>query len=372
MFSSVFHSAVWVVYVGIFLACQATPADLGNKAIAPEANEIQQPAPIRYIAIKTGNFQVRTFATATLHAVAKTEIKTAIGGQIIALPVREGSFIRQNEALVRLDPTAIELRLKHARLALEEAEFNKNDLLTVRGGRWGEDSSVNETALQSIYHQSGYKKALNVIESLDYELRQTRLPAPFDGLVAGLKVALHQHVAAGETICTLIDPFSFEAVFLLLEKEAMQFKTGQQVKVQLITEPETILHATLSAINPVVDERGLVRFHAAFDREDLRRHRASLLEGMNLRVIIEKAIPHQLVIPKSALVLRSGKPVVFTYDEAAGLAKWNYVTVAFENDSEAAISEGLKDGDLIIFEGNLNLDHDAQVTVDKSSSAARQ
>jgi hypothetical protein len=124
------------------------------------------------------------------------------------------------------------------------------------------------------------------------------------------------------------------------------------------------LRATVSAINPVVDDQGLVRIHARIQPDDLRRHAACLLEGMNIRAVLEKRLPNQLVVPKSAVVLRSGKPVVFTYDEASGLAKWNYVTVLYENDTHAAIGEGLKPGDLVIFEGNLNLDHDARVAVE--------
>jgi len=41
----------------------------------------------------------------------------------------------------------------------------------------------------------------------------------------------------------------------------------------------------------------------------------------------------------------------------------NYVTVAHENDEQIAVSEGLEPGALVIYEGNLNLEHDAQVRV---------
>jgi hypothetical protein len=51
------------------------------------------------------------------------------------------------------------------------------------------------------------------------------------------------------------------------------------------------------------------------------------------------------------------------YDETEKLAKWKYVTVAYENDSEIAITEGLEVGQLAIIEGNLNLDHDAEVLI---------
>ena len=61
--------------------------------------------------------------------------------------------------------------------------------------------------------------------------------------------------------------------------------------------------------------------------------------------------------------MRSGREVVFIYDEQEELAKWKYVTVAHENDTEIAIIEGLEAGQLAIIEGNLNLDHDAEVLI---------
>ncbi|HMQ89732.1 MAG TPA: hypothetical protein PKB07_19175, partial [Flavilitoribacter sp.] len=57
------------------------------------------------------------------------------------------------------------------------------------------------------------------------------------------------------------------------------------------------------------------------------------------------------------------REVVFTYDEKSGLAKWNYVKVSYRNDDSAAISEGLEPGMSVIWEGNLNLDHDAVIKV---------
>ena len=89
-----------------------------------------------------------------------------------------------------------------------------------------------------------------------------------------------------------------------------------------------------------------------------------LFEGMNVQVLLETLVPGQVVVPKSALVLRSGREVIFTYDAEEGRAKWNYVTVAYENDEMIAVGEGLESGAVVITAGNLNLDHDARVVVE--------
>ncbi|MCP3930198.1 MAG: hypothetical protein GY705_13985 [Bacteroidetes bacterium] len=55
---------------------------------------------------------------------------------------------------------------------------------------------------------------------------------------------------------------------------------------------------------------------------------------------------------------------MFTADTISSLSKWNYVTIAYENSTYIAISEGLSAGQFIIIDGNLNLDHDAEIQID--------
>ena len=114
----------------------------------------------------------------------------------------------------------------------------------------------------------------------------------------------------------------------------------------------------VSEINPFVNGQGLVLVRARISHPDRQ-----LFEGMNVRVRIERRLANQVIVPKSAVVERSGRKVVFTVVTEAGprKAKWNYVTIGSENETEVTISEGLKPGDEVITAGNLNLAHDAVV-----------
>jgi RND family efflux transporter MFP subunit len=140
---------------------------------------------------------------------------------------------------------------------------------------------------------------------------------------------------------------------------------GQIAKVKSLAYSERNYVGKVSEINPFVNEQGLVLIKVRIQNPD-----QYLLEGMNAQVIIEKNLQNQIVIPKEAVVERSGKKVVFVYEN--GLAKWNYVTVAHENSQEVAISEGLKVGQKVIVEGNLNLGHDAKVVVESNASKTQQ
>jgi RND family efflux transporter MFP subunit len=320
-------------------------------------------AVIRTVPVVRKDFVVQVFSSGTLTATRQTDIQVQVSGSLLELLALEGQGLKKGAALAMLDSTALMLDLEKAKLQLKEAIYNKDDQLVMQGGTWGVDTSVNAETFDNILLRSGLSNARHAIKRLKYELSQMTIRAPFDGIVADLEVKPFQQLTGQTTICRLIDPESFVAAFQLLEKDAIDISIGQQVSVSPVARPGLQLRAQISRINPVVSSSGLVRIQAKISAQDIQAHADILWEGMKVNVVIEKRIPGQLVVPKSALVVRSGREVVFVYDEAAKRAKWKYVNHAYENESEVAITEGLQPGELAITEGNLNLDHDTEVVL---------
>ncbi len=86
-----------------------------------------------------------------------------------------------------------------------------------------------------------------------------------------------------------------------------------------------------------------------------------LISGMNVKVNIKQSLGDMLVVPKTAVVTRGGRQVVFTLKDS--IAFWNYVKTGFENIDEYSISQGLNEGDTVIVDGNINLSHESVVKV---------
>jgi len=349
---------ILLAYALIINACKNGQIETSTAELENSQVEVQ-PIAVKTVPIQQASFPLKITSNGTLRAKRKLEIKSESIGKIIQLAIEEGKKINKGNLIFRLDDTAKQLQLEQYQLSFEEAEVNKADLLIANGGQAYVDTSVSTQKLQLINTLSGYNKALHAIKQAKYELSKVQLFAPFTGIVADVKVQQDQQISSGETICTLIDPNSFEVVFSLLERDAAKVKKGEKVSIQPISLNDVQLIGSISSINPIVNEQGLVNIYARLSNAPKR-----LFEGMNVKVSIERPIPKQLIIPKSAVVLRSDKDVVFTYENA--FAKWNYVTIAHENDQSIAISEGLTAKDTIIYEGNLNLDHDAEVILEET------
>jgi len=114
----------------------------------------------------------------------------------------------------------------------------------------------------------------------------------------------------------------------------------------------------ITEVNPRVDDNGLLRLSA-----QVRNPQRQLLPGMNVQVRLQQAIPDQLFVPKSAVVLRQGRPVVFVYQQDT--AYWHYVTPDLENSQHYTITDGLEANQTVITQGNLNLGHLAPVKIEQ-------
>ena len=210
--------------------------------------------------------------------------------------------------------------------------------------------------------KSGYEQSKSQYELTKRETEHATLTAPFDGVVANLFSKPYNPANTSEVFCTILDTRGMEAEFTVLENELAFIKKGDKVTV-IPYAGGSSFEGRVSEVNPLVDTNGMVKVKADVNGE------GKLFSGMNVRVSVRRNLGEQLVIPKTAVVLRSGKQVVFTLKE--GKAMWNYVHTGLENATEYIVSDksrkgvedGLLEGDTVIVTGNLNLAHEAEVNV---------
>ena len=306
-----------------------------------------------------GNLPIRRQTNGRLRARQQIYINSQTGGILTEAPI-EGEFYKAGATLAATNTRALQLARDRAAAALDEANFRHQDLLL----RYSVNLPPNDTVVSDgikakLLIQSGLPAANIALEEAEFALEQATQIAPFSGRAADVQVQTGQLISKGEIMCTLINPNSLEAEFNLLEQEIATLAGQRTIYITPIAQPELQLPATLDIINPRVNDGGLLRVRARLGATA----RARLFPGMNVNITIEASSETAVLIPKEAIVLRSGKPLVFTYDAEEERAKWQYITIAHENNEHVALSEGVEPGQQVIITGNLNLDHDSQVQV---------
>ena len=330
---------------------QADSTALNRPAVDKNVDVVARPA-------RVGTFALRSAATGLVRAPAQSRLSFRIGGTISQIAVRNGSPVAAGQVLARLDDRDQRMALRLAQDQAAEAQVQLRALIAEYGGQEVDTAGLKPNARAFVLTKSGYYKAQTALAQARQQLDYTVLRSPYAGMVANLTAKSFNFITSFEPFCTLLSRAGLLVEFSVLESELAAVRVGQPVRVLPVSMPGRSYAGQVSEINPFVNGQGLVLVKARIARPDAR-----MFEGMNARVVIERRLPNQVVIPKSAVVERSGRKVVFTAED--GLAKWHYVTIAHENDAEVAIGEGLRAGEQVIVSGNLNLAHDAPVSVAK-------
>ena len=151
----------------------------------------------------------------------------------------------------------------------------------------------------------------------------------------------------------------------ILENETVRIAVGQRARVLPAGLPGTEFTGAVVTMNPLVDPKSKtmkVTIALCDGHQRAGNPQSALLPGMFATVHIETEVrPHRLLVPRSALLVRDERPLVFTVDR--GRAKWHYVETGEANDEVIEIRSGIVPGDTVIVEGHYTLAHDAPVSI---------
>lgn len=171
-----------------------------------------QPVPERRVKVTTvlrPDFIDKDFAgMSTADNAANLAFK--VGGQIERIDVSEGTAVPKGFLIARLDPKEYELQRDAARSAFQTAQSQFE-----RAQRLLSHEAISRAEYESA--QTAYIQAKSAYDNTADILRQTRLTAPFAGIIEKKFADLYQRVQAGESIVRLVDPVTRSVRFTMPE-----------------------------------------------------------------------------------------------------------------------------------------------------------
>jgi len=159
--------------------------------------------PVRAVLLQqTAGVETREFP-AVVQPARETPVSFRVGGPILRMAVAQGDRIAAGDPIAVLDPRDYEIA--RAAAAARAAELQAR-LERIRG--MYEDGNAARADLDRV--QAGRDMAAAELEAAENALRDTRLLAPFAGVV-GLELAEEgQIVKAGQPVATLMDEAGWE------------------------------------------------------------------------------------------------------------------------------------------------------------------
>ncbi|MDR2424358.1 MAG: efflux RND transporter periplasmic adaptor subunit [Prevotellaceae bacterium] len=342
------------IFILILFACGAkkTAEETPEKKIT----EVEaKPTPVKTKVLQLQDFNYELISNGTLAATKKAELRFQLSDVIRKIYVKNGDRVSAGQKLAELDRFKPEMAKKQAQEAMERTKLGLADVLISQGYLLKDSLNIPPDVMRLAKIKSSYEQTQNNFIEAEHNLNATTLYAPFGGVIANLK-AKEFNLPGSEPFCTLLDNRTLEVIFNVLESEITLVKLNDKIIVSPVVDPAYKLEGRITEINPIVDKNGMTQVKATVNNTD-----SKLYEGMNLKIRVQRLLGNRLVIPKTALVMRTNKKVVFKLKD--NKAAWVYVQTAQENTDSYVVTEGLNAGDVVIYDGNINLADQSPVKV---------
>nr|WP_302606810.1 efflux RND transporter periplasmic adaptor subunit [uncultured Alistipes sp.] len=133
-----------------------------------------------------------------------------LSGQLAELPVAQGERVQRGALLAELDPRDVELQVSATRSAFEEARSQQQRMerLLAHEAVSRQDAEARTRFAQA---RAAYNNALDL-------LKDTKLKAPFAGVIEDTYVDNYERVQAGQAILRLVDPRTTTVKFTMPER----------------------------------------------------------------------------------------------------------------------------------------------------------
>ena len=318
-------------------------------------------------------WQERLPAVGSLKASQGVDLSLEVEGIVKALYFDSGQKVKAGQPLLQLndDQETALLGTAQADLGLAKVDFG-------RGSQLVGDAAISRGEFDRLSSQ--YRRNQAVVEQLKAQKIKKGINAPFSGTIGIRQVDIGQYLAAGTVIATLQDLSSLYVDFNVPEQALPHLSLGQQVRVQVAAYPGQTFPASLSAINPKVDEntRNLLV------RATLANPDGKLLPGMFANLLILLPNPQaQVVVPESAITYtlygnsvyvatpkkdKDGNPENDDKGQPQLTAEQRTVQTGERRDGVVVVSKGLKAGEQVVTAGQLKLTPGAAIRIGQDSA----
>lgn len=229
--------------------------------------------------------------------------------------------VAKGMTLAVLNTKEAEIELRKSRRAMTKANIDLVDKL-IGQGYTADTTAVPTAILQNMKASSGYESAMDQLEAAERQLANCYLTAPFSGRVAIWFQGIWPFDRQTMHI-ELMTPI-FDVEFSVLEAEMEEVARGLRMSVSPFINEDQHFTGEITEVNPLINEQGQIKVRAK-----VRNYNNYLIEGMNVKILLEREVKQQFVVPKDAVVLRDGFQVIFRYKD--GRAVWTYVDVVMSN-----------------------------------------
>ena len=297
------------------------------------------------------NVNAKYLYSGTFEPNKETKISAELQGKINTLLVDVGSVVIKGQTLVLLDNSLLKLQVQTIDVQLEglEADVKRFIILAKADAIQGVQLEKAELGLKSAKVQRAI---------LLEQINKTTIKAPFQGVITAKLSEEGAFAAPGVPLLQITDITNLKFTVNVPENDLRQFKLNHSYTITADAYPE------ISFIGKVTMIGSKANMGSSFPIQFTLNNTSDLKikSGMFGKVNLENASQEMgIIIPASAMVGTAIQPQVYLIKN--GKSVMQNITISKNIQNKVVVSSGLKEGDVIVTNGFINLYDGANIIV---------
>ncbi len=337
--------------------------------------ESKEPSfPVSIAKVEVENVPLYLKGVGRLEPFRTIYVRPQVSGILTDVLYEEGSFVHEGDLLMTIDSRLYEanLEIAKANLSTEEADYRLHYDVTKRMANLVSEDYVSEveyerslTRLEAAHAK--IEKTHGEIKKAEVDLSYTHIYSPINGYIGEKKVHTGNFVmpTENEPLATINQITPLEVEFSVPSCHIDAVRRNQSEKPLVIharrpCDGETPLVGELDFINNTVNPKtGMVVLKGLIPNKDERGWPG---EFVRVHLLLE-TLHDALVIPTEALVLGQDDDFVYVVDQETLHVEMRKVKKRFEFEKKSVIEKGVKPGEVVVIDGQLNLTPGVKVHV---------
>ena len=314
------------------------------------ANLPEISVPVTTEIIKYKNYIPKVEGVGFIVSGKAVNISNELSGKIVEINFESGQNVKEGDSLLKLDTKleVAELKKTEARMPAVKSKYDRYNYLI-------KNKSISKEDLEE--SRSEYLSLVAEIETLKAKIDLKNITAPFDGIVGIRHVNLGEYLSTGSDIVRLENIDVMSVKIAISQKNYLDVKIGQKVKVLPESINNKIYEGKVSAISPVINPNtGLFEMEITIPNDS-----KILRTGMYSTVIIDiTEKENQIIIPQTSIKYALYGQSVFVVNKSEKeelRVEQKFVKTDELIDDDIVILEGLSLGDRVVTNGQLKLNN---------------
>ncbi|MGD0753472.1 MAG: efflux RND transporter periplasmic adaptor subunit [Bacteroidales bacterium] len=351
-----FNSIMTVMITGLLLtSCSSKDKNKATSPTSPATPPEKAAIPVKVMALSKTKISRTIDYTATILPFEEVNMAPSTPGRIEKIYVEVGDRINKGDKLFLMDRTQLfQLKLQLSNL---EKDLNRIDTL-LRSG----------SAKQQQYDQM--KTQYDVTKkNVEFMEQNTLLKAPFTGIVTG-KYFENGEIYSGSpttqsgrsAVVTVQQVNPLKVDVNISEQYFPLIKNGMKANITADVYKNEAFIGSVFRIYPTINSatRSFITEVALPNRNDL------LKPGMFVRVSMDLGEVETFVVPANTVLVQEGTNIRFVFVARTHTAERIEVTIGKRFDDQLeVISSNIKEGDMLIIEGQAKLINGDKIEITK-------